>query len=89
VVNYTRDSGKTWYEKEVPISTEAMQMNIRPLRDGSYIAFYRASTLGRQHSHIFTVPGRKSLPNSNSSICFEILLDRQLIIQGCLQELAA
>jgi hypothetical protein len=47
------------------------------------------STLGRQHSHIFTVPRRKSLPNSKSSICFEILLDRQLVIQCCLQEFAA
>ncbi|KAF2112226.1 BNR repeat-like domain-containing protein [Lophiotrema nucula] len=86
VIKYTHDNGKTWSEKEVPESTGAVHMNIKPLQDGTYIAFYRS----RWADNIYTstskdcldwsAPAPTSLPNPNSGICFDVLPDGRLII---------
>ncbi|KAF1960156.1 glycosyl hydrolase [Byssothecium circinans] len=86
VIKYTQDAGKTWHEKEVPNSTGSVHMNIKPLPDGTFIAFYRS----RWADHIYTstsangldwtAPTPTSLPNPNSGICFDTLPDGRIII---------
>lgn len=86
VIKYTKDSGQTWHEREVPNSKGAVHMNIKSLANGSYIAFYRS----RWADNIFTStsldcltwsePMPTTLPNPNSGICFEVLSDGRLII---------
>jgi predicted neuraminidase len=88
VIKYTHDAGKTWHEKEVPSSTGAVHMNIKPLSggEGGYIAFYRSRwadniyTSRSENGLDWTAPGPTSLPNPNSGICFEVLGDGRLII---------
>ncbi|CAI6342398.1 unnamed protein product [Periconia digitata] len=86
VIKYTKDGGKTWHEKEVPDSIGAVHMNIKPLRDGSYIAFYRSRWADNIYTSTsancidWTEPKPTSLPNPNSGICFEVLSDGRLIM---------
>ncbi|EMD93690.1 glycoside hydrolase family 33 protein [Bipolaris maydis ATCC 48331] len=86
VVKYTRDGGKTWQEKGVPNSIGAVHMNIKALRDGSYIAFYRSRWADNIYMSTstncidWTEPKPTSLPNPNSGICFEVLSDDRLIM---------
>lgn len=84
VVKYTKDSGKTWHEKEIPNSTGCVHMNIRETNDG-YVALFRS----RWADHIYVSMSKNcldwneckatSLPNPNSGICFDILSDGRWI----------
>lgn len=86
VIKYTSDNGSTWQEKEVPHSTGAVHMNIKPLSDGSYIAFYRSRWADNVYTSrsadgmTWSEPAPTSLPNPNSGICFDVLSDERLII---------
>ncbi|KAF2792258.1 glycoside hydrolase family 33 protein [Melanomma pulvis-pyrius CBS 109.77] len=86
IVKYTRDAGKTWHEKEVPNSTGSVHMNIKVLKDGNYIAFFRSRWADNVHTSSSTngldwsEPTPTSLPNPNSGICFDILSDGRLVI---------
>jgi predicted neuraminidase len=86
VVKYTKDGGSTWHEREIPNSTGAVHMNIKPLPDGSYIAFYRSRWADNVYISkspdglAWSEPAATSLPNPNSGICFEVLSDGRVII---------
>jgi predicted neuraminidase len=86
VIKYTKDGGTTWHECEVPNSIGAVHMNIKPLPDGSYIAFYRSRWADNVYTSrspdglAWSEPAPTSLPNPNSGICFEVLSDGRLII---------
>ncbi|KAH7062983.1 BNR repeat-like domain-containing protein [Paraphoma chrysanthemicola] len=86
VIKYTKDNGRTWHEREVPNSTGAVHMNIKPLQDGSYIAFFRSRWADNVYistssdAITWTEPLPTSLPNPNSGICFEVLSDGRIII---------
>lgn len=86
IIKYSKDAGKTWHEKEVPNSTGCVHMNIRELKDGSYVAFFRS----RWADSVYTSASKDgldwsecvptSLPNPNSGICFDVLSDGRLLI---------
>ncbi|KAH7071069.1 BNR repeat-like domain-containing protein [Paraphoma chrysanthemicola] len=86
VIKYTKDNGRTWHERKVPNSIGAVHMNIKPLQDGSYIAFYRSRWADNVYvstssdAITWTEPQPTSLPNPNSGICFEILSDGRIIL---------
>jgi predicted neuraminidase len=86
VVKYTHDNGRTWHEKAVPNSTGAVHMNIKPLQDGTYIAFYRSRWADNVYISLsrdginWDDPEPTSLPNPNSGICFDVLPNDRLII---------
>jgi predicted neuraminidase len=86
VVKYTHDCGRTWHEKTVPESTGAVHMNIKALKDGTFIAFYRSRwadniyTSSSQDCINWSKPEPTELPNPNSGICFDVLSDGRLII---------
>ncbi len=82
----TADEGKTWQEYPVPDSLGCVHMNIQPLPDDTYVAFYRsrwADNIYRSTSKDalhWTVPEKTVLPNNNSSIQFTALADGKLAI---------
>lgn len=86
VIKYTRDYGQTWHEKMVPESTGAVHMNIKPLKDGTYIAFYRSRwadqiyTSSSSNGLDWSPPTPTILPNPNSGICFDSASDGRLVI---------
>jgi predicted neuraminidase len=86
VIKFTHDQGKTWHEKTVPNSTGAVHMNIKPLNDGTYIAFYRSRwadnvyTSSSKDGLDWSAPVPTKLPNPNSGICFDVLSDGRLVI---------
>ncbi|MFD1670902.1 exo-alpha-sialidase [Agrilactobacillus yilanensis] len=82
----TDDEGQSWTEYKVPDSLGCVHMNIQPLTDGTYVAFYRsrwADNIYRSTSpdalH-WSVPEKTELPNNNSSIQFTALADGNLAI---------
>ncbi|OCJ07864.1 glycosyl hydrolase [Rhizobium sp. AC44/96] len=71
----SRDAGKSWVMADVPDSVGAVHMNIVPLADGKFVAFYRnrfAEQILSSHSddegETWSVPAPIDLPNNNSSI---------------------
>ncbi|WP_018901275.1 exo-alpha-sialidase [Rhizobium sp. 2MFCol3.1] len=70
----SRDIGKSWAMAEVPDSIGAVHMNIAPLPDGEFVAFYRnrfaESVLSSRSSdgESWSAPEPIDLPNNNSSI---------------------
>ncbi|MBO9127063.1 MULTISPECIES: sialidase family protein [unclassified Rhizobium] len=70
----SRDAGKNWAMTEVPDSIGAVHMNIVPLPDGEFVAFYRnrlaefvLSSRSRD-GESWSAPEPIDLPNNNSSI---------------------
>ncbi|MFK0335235.1 exo-alpha-sialidase [Rhizobium sp. NPDC090275] len=70
----SRDAGKSWAMTEVPDSIGAVHMNIVPLPDGEFVAFYRnrfaefvLSSRSRDGEN-WSAPEPIDLPNNNSSI---------------------
>jgi predicted neuraminidase len=61
-------------------------MNIRALKDGTFIAFYRSRwadniyTSSSQDAINWSKPEPTELPNPNSGICFDVLSDGRLIM---------
>jgi len=70
----SRDAGKSWTMTEVPDSIGAVHMNIVPLPEGEFVAFYRnrfaAYVLSSRSSdgENWSAPEPIDLPNNNSSI---------------------
>ncbi len=70
----SRDAGKSWAMTEVPDSIGAVHMNIVPLPDGEFVAFYRnrfaESVLSSRSrdGESWSAPEPIDLPNNNSSI---------------------
>lgn len=70
----SRDAGKSWAMTEVPDSIGAVHMNIVPLPDGEFVAFYRnrfAESVRSSRSRdgeSWSAPEPIDLPNNNSSI---------------------
>ncbi|MFS2150836.1 exo-alpha-sialidase [Rhizobium sp. Rhizsp42] len=70
----SRDAGKSWAMTEVPDSIGAVHMNIVPLPDGEFVAFYRnrfaESVLSSRSrdGESWSAPEPTDLPNNNSSI---------------------
>jgi predicted neuraminidase len=70
----SRDAGKSWAMIEVPDSIGAVHMNIVPLPDGEFVAFYRnrfaESVLSSRSrdGESWSAPEPIDLPNNNSSI---------------------
>ncbi len=70
----SRDAGKSWGMTEVPDSIGAVHMNIVPLPDGEFVAFYRnrfaESVLSSRSrdGESWSAPEPTDLPNNNSSI---------------------
>lgn len=78
-VRVSRDEGKSWTETEVPHSFGAVHMNVRQLRDKSYLGLYRSRWadniyLSRSYDGItWSAPRATELPNPNAGICFDVL----------------
>jgi len=78
-IRVSRDEGKTWAETEVPDSFGAVHMNVRQLKDKSYLGLYRSRWadhvyLSRSKDGItWSAPQPTELPNPNAGICFDVL----------------
>ncbi|KAF7195430.1 hypothetical protein HII31_03322 [Pseudocercospora fuligena] len=78
-IRISRDEGKTWTEKEVPNSFGAVHMNIRQLKDKSYLALYRSRWADFIHKSTspngidWSEPVPTTIPNPNAGICFDVL----------------
>ncbi|KAF2813006.1 neuraminidase [Mytilinidion resinicola] len=87
VVRWSKDAGKTWGETYVPNSVGCVHMNIKPLADGSYIAFFRSrwpdnvcrstSADGMNWAERVVT----DLPNPNARTCFDVLPSGKLTIR--------
>lgn len=70
----SRDAGKSWAMTEVPDSVGAVHMNIVPLPNGEFVAFYRnrfaesALSSRSPDGESWSAPEPIDLPNNNSSI---------------------
>ena len=87
-VMYTRDSGKTWKEREVPGSLGLVHMNIIPLHPikGEYVALFRSRWADNiyvstsQDGLSWVEPTKTTLPNPNSGICAAALPNGSIVV---------
>jgi predicted neuraminidase len=85
-VQVSHDQGQTWTSKEVPKSFGSVHMEIKQLKDKSYIALFRSRWADNIYSSRSTngvdwqEPIATSLPNPNSGICFEVLPSGRVLV---------
>jgi len=85
-IRASSDQGQTWVETEVPNSYGSVHMQIRQLKDKSYLAAFRSRWadniyLSRSSDGLnWSEPCPSSLPNPNSGICFDVLLSGRIVL---------
>ena len=86
IVKISANSGKSWSDCEVPGSGGLVQMDIVPLAEEHFIAFFRSRYADWVYKSDSTdgchwgVPVASQLPNNNSSIQVARLKDEHLVI---------
>lgn len=78
-VRMSKDQEKSWTEREVPNSIGYVHMNVRRLRDKTYLALFRS--LWADDVYMSNSPDglewpkaiATDLPNPTSGICFDVL----------------
>ncbi|CAK1357891.1 hypothetical protein CB0940_07438 [Cercospora beticola] len=78
-IRVSQDQGKTWIEREVPNSFGAVHMEIKQLKDRSYLALFRSRWADFVYKATssngidWSEPTATTLPNPNAGICFDVL----------------
>lgn len=85
-IRVTKDQGATWSEIQVPNSVGAVHMQIRRLKNGSYLALYRSRWADNiyasrsQDGLNWSAPEPTILPNPNSGICFDVMPSGRVVL---------
>lgn len=85
-IRISNNQGQTWVETEVPNSYGSVHMQIRQMKDKSYLAAFRSRWadniyLSRSPDGLnWSEPAPSCLPNPNAGICFDVLPSGRVVI---------
>lgn len=85
-IRISHDEGKSWTEKEILNSFGCVHMNIRQLKNGTYLAIYRSRWADNIYLSTspdgieWSEPVPTILPNPNAGVCFGVLSSGRVVL---------